>query len=110
MVPDSSEERPSWLVEDDPAPAAPESIVLGGATEPSLSEARQTQSVGILEHLGPTGIIGGAIAFGTVIAFGIAAFTTLGQPDPPAPTVQAPAYDAGTVPVHKGIRKSNSGR
>ena len=107
MRPEPAEDRPSWLVEDDSPAHVAESIVLGGQVEPNPEASADRPRQSAIDRIGPVPIIGGAIFVGTLIAFAISGYTSLGQPAPVEPPPTQTVYDPGSVPVHKGIRKSN---
>jgi len=112
MQPEPTDERPSWLVEEEPRPdVLPPTAWTDGTLDPgnfAKSEAEPPAGSSMVSTIGPVLLIGSAILLGALGAVGGALYTTMNQPEP-SPYEQAeqgPANDAGTVPVRKGIRKS----
>ncbi len=109
MRPESSEERPSYLVDEEPPASAPEASSIGSLEPDQYVEEESTAEPGVFDRVGPVAIVSVAISLGAMLAIGAALYTSMNKPEPTMydNAEQGPANEAGSVPVHKGIKKSS---
>lgn len=109
MIPEPSEERPSWLVGEEVPRTGPEQLVLGGTLESDRDAHVEVQPPPTaLDRVGPIAMIGAAMLVGATLVVGGAFYLTMDS-TPPSPydhALQGPANNAGSVPVRKGVKKS----
>ena len=112
MHPESDDQRPDWLVEEEPAPEAEAPITVGVQADPASAPSSAAQAHTFFLRLNPLAILGMAIVCGLLVATVTAGLTNVFSPpsdiEAPAPVKKkASANEAGDVPVYKGIRRSN---